>query len=223
MQKPHPVVEKPTSVATAAEPSATEVKIDKQFRDSPTRSAEAEFQRAAALIERGRIEEATASLRSAVALDPRNEAARQTLAVLLIESRALDEAETVLADGLRLNPAQANFALVLARLRLDRGDPGGALAVLREHGAAAAANPEYRAFVAALLQRLGRHGEAIDEYQAALKLAPQVGVWWVGLGLAQESAERPKDAADAFRQAKAVGNLSPNLADFVDRKLQAAR
>jgi MSHA biogenesis protein MshN len=116
-----------------------------------------------------------------------------------------------------------NFALVLARLKLDRGDAAAALALLREHGAAAADNPQYRALVAALLQRLGRHGEAIDEYQAVLKLAPSVGVWWLGLGLSQEAAERSKDAAEAFRRAKASGNLSPDLMDFVERKLQTAR
>src|SRR5262245_17814815 len=206
-------------VASTPEPGP---KIDKQFRESP-RSADSEFRRAAALIEQGRIVEATAALRSTIALDPRHGGARQTLAVLLIEAGAIEDAEDVLAEGLRLNPAQSNFALVLARVKLERGDASSALALLREHGGAAAANPEYRAFVAALLQRLGRHGEAIDEYQAALKLVPGVGVWWIGLGLSQEAAERPKDAAEAFRRAKASGTLSADLADFVDRKLLAAR
>jgi MSHA biogenesis protein MshN len=212
----------PASIAPAA-PEAPEGKIDKRFRETPGRTADGEFKRAAALIDLGRLEEAIAALNSAIAMDPRHEGARQTLAVLLIESGAMDDAERLLTDGLKLNPAQANFALVLARLKLDRGDAATALTLLREHGGAAAANAQYRAFVAALLQRLGRHSDAIDEYQAVLKLAPGVGVWWIGLGLSQEAADRTKEAAEAFRRAKASGTLSPDLLAFVERKLQAAR
>jgi len=221
-------IERPSPPASAAKraPQAqpqSAPKIDKRLRDEAAPSADGEFQRAATLIERGRMEQAAAALRSALAMDPRHEAARQTLAAILLEAAALDDAETLLAEGLRLNPNQTNFALVLARLKLDRGDAAGALALLREHGGAAAGNADYRAFVAALLHRLGRHDEAIDEYQAVVKLAPSVGVWWIGLGLSQEAADRSREAAEAFRRAKASGNLSTALMDFVERKLQAAR
>ena len=221
-QTPRPAPpERAAKRASLAPPEPPQPKIDKRSRDEAPPSADGEFRRAAVLIERGRMEQATAALRSAIALDPRHEAARQALAALLLEAAAVEDAESVLAEGLRLNPSQTNFALVLARLKLERGGDAAALALLREHGEATAANPEYRAFVAALLQRLGRHAEAIDEYQAVLKLAPGVGVWWIGLGLSQEAADHPKEAAQAFRRAKASGNLSADLMDFVERKLQA--
>ena len=210
----------PVTSAPTPEPSAP--KIDKRFRDGPAPSAEGEFRRAVAFLDQGRMAESRAALRASLALEPWHEAARQTLAALLIEAGETQAAEQALEEGLRLNPAQANFAIVVARLRVNRDDTPGALAVLREHGAAAAGVPEYRAFVGALLQRLGRHAEAIDEYQAALKLAPGVGAWWIGLGLAQEAADRPKEAADAFRRAKASGTLPTELAEFVDRKLAAS-
>ena len=186
----------------------------------PARNAESEFRRAAGLINQARSEEARTALKAALELDARHEGARQTLAVLLIEARAMNEAEALLTEGLKLNPNQSNFAIVLARLKLDHGDAAGALQVLREHGAAAANNAEYRAFAAALLQRMNRHSEALDEYRAALTVSPNVGVWWVGLGLSFEATAEPGKAAEAFMRARATGTLSADVAQFVEHKLQ---
>lgn len=197
-------------------------RIDKKELDGSRPTADGEFKRAVALLNQGRTEESRAALRAGLALDPRHAAARQTLAAILIESRSLDEAESVLAEGLRLHPGQANFAIVLARLKLDRGDASDAHVVLRDHGGAQAGNAEYRAFHAAVLRRLGRPAEAIVEYQAALKVAPGAGVWWLGLGLAQEAVERPDEAMEAFRRARGSGTLSPNLVAFVEQRLKAA-
>lgn len=186
-------------------------------------SAEGEFKRAVALINQGRSDDARTALAAALTLEPRHQSARQTLAVMLAESRALTEAETLLAEGLRLDPGQLNFAVLLARLKVERGDTAGALAVLKEQGKDTAGNAEYRAFTAALLQKVGRHSEAVEEYRAALTLAPQVGVWWIGLGLSYEGAQQPREALDAFLQARAIGTLTPELDAFVERKVQVLR
>lgn len=132
----------------------------------------------------------------------------------------MQEAESLLTEGLKLNPNQSNFAIVLARLHLERGDKAGALQVLRKNGAGAVNNAEYRAFSAALLQRMNRHAEALDEYHAALTLAPSIGVWWVGLGLSYEATAQPHQAAEAFSRARASSTLSADVAQFVERKLQ---
>ena len=204
----------------AVEPDTSATKIDVRPHAQPIRSAESEFRRAATLLNQARSEEARAALKTALELDARHEGARQTLAVLLIEARAMNEAEALLTEGLKLNPNQSNFAIVLARLKLDHGDTAGALQVLREHGAAAVNNAEYRAFAAALLQRMNRHPEALDEYRAALTLSPNVGVWWVGLGLSFEATGESTDAAEAFMRARATGTLSADVAQFVEHKLQ---
>lgn len=209
--------------ATAASPNSAPTRIDKTFTDTPERTAEASFRRAAALIERGRLEDALQALRAALAVDGGHAGARQTLAALLVESRRTDEAEQVLRDGLQRDPAQSSFALVLARIALERGDTAGALELLRKHRAAANGNAQYLGFLAALLQRSGQHPQAVEEYQAALRLAPSVAVWWVGLGLSHEALERRAEATVAFQQAKASGALSADLADFVERKLAGAR
>ena len=88
------------------------------------------------------------------------------------------------------------------------------------HAGYALTHPEYRAFAAALYGKSGAHAEAIVEYEAALRLAPRTGTWWIGLGLANEAEDRLDAATDAYRNARATGSLSATLSEFVERKLQ---
>jgi MSHA biogenesis protein MshN len=106
---------------------------------------------------------------------------------------------------------------------VDSNDTPGALALLHKHAGAGQTNAEYHAFVAALYQRLGRHTEASDEYQRALRLSPYTAAWWVGLGISLEAQKRTGDAGDAFRRAKTAGSLTPELAGYVDQRLKALR
>lgn len=198
----------------------TPARIDVRPRSPVALTAEQAFRQAAALIAQGRHEEARMALRTALDMDPSHEGARQTLAVLLVEAQQTEDAIALLAEGLQRNPAQTNFAIVLARLKLDQGDNAGALQVLREHANAATHNAEYRAFTAALLQRTGHAEEAIAEYRAALALAPQTGIWWAGLGISHEAAGRTREAIDAYRNAHALGGLPPAMSELVQRKLQ---
>ena len=142
------------------------------------------------------------------------------LVALLLESRHIDEAAGSMQEGLVANPANTGLALLLARILIDRSDLPGALALLHKHEAAAKQDADYIGFLAALLQRSGRHAEAVEKYQFALQLKPAAGAWWVGLGISQEAIERPREAAESFRRAKAAGGLREELADYVERRLK---
>lgn len=201
-----------------ADPSAEAGKIDR--RANTSYRADQEFRRAVNLVNQGRIAEGMDGFRAALVIDPGHQAARQTLVALLLEAKRVDEAATLLQDGLAVNPDNTEFAMLLARVMVEGNDVPKALFVLQRHAAPPDRNPDFHAFAAALYQRLGRHREAIDQYQTALRLAPSAGVWWVGLGISLQAAERPKDAAEAFTRAKAAGNLAPELASFVDQRLR---
>lgn len=198
-------------------------KIDRRPNSTERERAENEFQRGVNLVNQGRIAEGMDGIRAALQIDPGYETARQTLVALLLESKRVDEAAAVLREGLALNAANSGFAMLLARIMVERNDVKGALALLRAHAPRAEGNAGYHAFVAALYQRLDRHGEAIEQYQAALRLAPGAGVWWVGLGISYQAADRPKAAAEAFARAKSAGNLAPPLLAFVDQRLRQLR
>jgi MSHA biogenesis protein MshN len=84
----------------------------------------------------------------------------------------------------------------------------------------AGANPDYHAFLAGALEREQRHREAAEQYQAALRLAPGNGVWWMGLGMSLQADKRNAEALEAFQRARTSGMLSAELQAFVERRLQ---
>ncbi|HLQ00933.1 MAG TPA: tetratricopeptide repeat protein [Burkholderiales bacterium] len=195
-------------------------KID--LRPTTTRRdrAENEFRRAVYFINQGRIAEGMDGFRSALRIDPGHEAARQTLVALLLEAKRMDAAAGVLREGLAFNAKNTGFAMLLARIMVERKDVSAALLLLQKHAAPPDRDPDFHAFAAALYQRLERHNEAIEQYQAALRLAPSGAVWWVGLGISYQAVDRPKDALEAFTRAKSAGNLAPELLAFVDQRLR---
>ncbi|MES2150480.1 MAG: tetratricopeptide repeat protein [Pseudomonadota bacterium] len=185
---------------------------------SPAQRAESEYRRALAALPEGRVSDAIAALEQSLKLEPRHEAARQTLVGLLIEAKRQEEAIRLLQAGLTLDPRQPSMAMLLARLQIERGGP--ALETLMRTLPYAVGNGEYHAFLAGALQRAQRHREAIEQYQAALHVAPQESVWWMGMGLSLQAEKRAPEALDAFQRAKAGGKLNAELDNFVDRKIQ---
>lgn len=195
-------------------------RIDKRIDATPRQRAEGELRRAMANVRQGRIAEGVDGLKAALLADPGYEVARQTLVALLLDAKRTGEAAGILQEGLAVNPANAGFAMLLARLTVDRGDTQGALALLQRHAPAARQDADYRAFLGALFQRLGRHAEAIAEYEFSVQVRPDHGAWWAGLGISQEALERTRDAGESYRRAKASGNLNADLSAYVDRRLR---
>lgn len=201
--------------------AADDARIEKKMRTStPRERAENEYRRALGLVNQGRIQEAAAVLRAALGEDHGHLGARLALFGLLVEQQRLEEAQALLQEALARDPLQPQLASRLARLQLERGDSRGAAETLGKAAGAAANDAEFRAFHAAVLQRLTLHKDAVTEYQAALRLAPQAGVWWMGLGISLEADGRGAEAREAFQRARSSGALSAELDRFVEQKLR---
>ncbi len=185
-------------------------------------SAENAYRRALNSLQDGRVGEAISGLQQTLRINPRHEAARQTLVSLLIENNRGDEAMTQLQQALMLDPRQPALAMLLARLQIERGKSG--IEALLRTLPYAAGNGDYHAFLGGALQRQGRLREAAEQYETALRTAPNNAVWWMGLGIALQGEKRNAEALGAFRQAKALGTLAPELQAFVERRIgQLAR
>lgn len=210
----------PKAQAPAPAP-AGRVEIHKEVRQpTPRDLAESEFRRATALLHQSRMAEAQEGFQAAINAYPGHHGARQGLVGVLLDARQYGDAERVLQEGLVLAPGQSGFVMTLARLQVDRGDGAQATATLRKGLEHAQGGPDYLAFLAALLQRQGRHDEAIEQFQAALRMRPAAGVWWLGFGISLQALNRGVEAQEAYARARASGNLSPELMAFADQRLK---
>ena len=198
----------------AAQPSGDGVVLREL---TPKQASENSYRRALAALQEGRVSAALADLDKALELDPRNDAARQTYVSLLLENRRTDDAIRQLRLALGIDPRQPGLAMVLARLQLEKGDP--ALDTLLKTLPYAGDSPDYHAFLAGVLQREQRHAEAADHYRAALQMAPQNGVWWMGLGISLQADQHLPEAREAFNRARSSSGLDPELRGFVEREL----
>ena len=187
---------------------------------SPHERAESEYRKAIAAVNQGRVSEAVDSLRNALHQDSLHVASRQLLVRLLLEAGNKDEAIRMLRDGIAGQPAQLGWAMSLARLQVDRGELDSAWQTLDHTLPAAGNNPDYLGFAANVLQRLGRHGEAADQYRKATRIAPADGRWWLGLGWCLDAQGQAAEAREAFLHARQSGNLSPELLALIDQKLR---
>jgi MSHA biogenesis protein MshN len=185
---------------------------------TPKQMAENIYRRALVALQEGRVSVALADLDKALEIDPRNDAARQTYVSLLLENRRSDEAIRQLRLGLGIDPRQPGLAMVLARLQLEKGGP--ALQTLMNTLPYAETSADYQGFLAGVLQREQRHTEAAQHYREALKLSPQNGVWWMGLGISLQAEQHMPEAREAYTRARTAGGLSAELQAFVERKLE---
>src|SRR5450830_434658 len=181
--------------------------------------ADTAYAQALDLLRQGKGDAANTALEQALRLNSRHGAARQTLISNLIDQGRKDEAMRVAQDGLAGQPAQPAMAMTLARLQVEKGELRPAIATLERSLPYAGGMADYPAFLAALLQRDEQHRQAVEQYLIALKKAPDAGVWWMGLGISYQALQRPADAIDAFRHARASGALSAELVAFVDGRL----
>lgn len=175
--------------------------------------------KATTAMAKGRMQEARDGYYEVLAHDPHNQGAREQLAGLLYGAGRLTEAAQVLEEGLRLDPAQADLRLLLARVAISGGDRQKALDWLTGYQPDIASNLDYYATWAGLAQELGQPVQASEMYVRLLRQQPDQGRWWLGLGVAEDGQGHRQRALDAYRNAQLHGNLGEASTQWLEQRI----
>jgi MSHA biogenesis protein MshN len=208
----------PVQEAAPASTNASTGIEKRALEPNPREQAERLYRSALSQLAQGREQDGMATLNAALRSDPEHAAARQLLIKLNIDRRAYEAAGADLEEGLRRLPQQTGWAMLLSRIKLDRGDPEGALAVLERHENHAGSAADYQAAIAAVLQRLNRLSESAARYLRAAQSEPTNGRWWLGLGMVSEASGKTVEARNAYRNAVETGSLSPDLRAYAESR-----
>jgi MSHA biogenesis protein MshN len=186
---------------------------------SPDEQAESEYRQAVSLLQKGRAADAEKRLKAALTLSAEHTPSRELLAGLELQNGRWHEAQQTLEQGIEKVPAHYPFALLLARIQIEHGTDQKSLAVMEASRRAGAGSADYMAFLGELYRRAGKHAEATKAYTEAIKLNPQEGRSWVGMGISLEAAQDWKNASDAYQRAVETGTLDDNLLKYARQRL----
>ncbi|WP_461606885.1 tetratricopeptide repeat protein [Aeromonas rivipollensis] len=194
------------------------LKIETVDLSEPELAALAE-RKATTAMAKGQMREAQDNYYQVLVHDPHNQGAREQLAGLLYGEGLLTEASQVLEEGLRLDPAQADLRLLLARVAISGGDRQKALDWLTGYQPDLAGNLDYYATWAGLAQELGQPAQASELYVKLLRQQPDQGRWWLGLGVAEDGQGHRQRALDAYGNAQLHGNLGEASTRWLEQRI----
>jgi Tfp pilus assembly protein PilF len=210
-----PVRKRAVTSVTPAGPTAARI-----LTLTPGQKADRLFGQAQAALAGQDRATAAKLLRQVLAEYPQHGAAREQLAMLMIQDGQRENAEVLLTEGLVVTPKRAELARTCAQLMVERGALLPALHMLEPFTDSPAADAGALALQAAILDRLHRYSEATDAYRRALRLQPRQAVWWTGLGLALEHEGQPAPALAAYRRAAQLP-LQDAVKTFVQQRIHA--
>jgi Tfp pilus assembly protein PilF len=178
------------------------------------------YQSAVSALHAGDRARAQALAMQALEADGTAVAPRVLVVTMLMDDKRWPEARTQLETGLSQAPGNRDYKLLYARLLSETGEINQAAEVLAHDAPAPADDPDYHALLAALMQRAGRHDDAVVSYRRLLSVQPQNGLWWMGLGISLSATGQRQQAQDAFNRALTDRNLPDRLRQFLNDQLQ---
>jgi tetratricopeptide (TPR) repeat protein len=140
------------------------------------------------------LNNATASYRRAVELDPANVAFRTNLAAALLDSGAVDEALTQAQQAVAAAPSYADGQFVLGTIHRARGDHAAAELCFAQSATTPALAPLALLNLGNTRRDLGRFADAVEAYRTAVTIDPGHVAARFALGVTLEHLGRWEDA-----------------------------
>lgn len=200
---------------------AEPITVNKKF-DNPSANewCVTQLDKALLSIENGDDEAGIQRLTLIVSKFPAYVDARETLAALYLSQEKYTEAEMVLEEGLEFQPRAINLIMLKARLFIAKEKSKEALALLEKYKPDFQTNPDYYGLMAAIFEKMGRTIEAGSLYQALVKIEPENGQYWLGLGLALEQKHAMAQAIEAYRHTSGINNVKPEIRIYAENRLR---
>lgn len=148
---------------------------------------------------------------------PYHKSARKQLAALWFGKQFYQAALNLLSQGLALDNQDAEFRLMKARIYLSQGQAQLALNDLKVLDNIRSV--EYQSLLASTAQQLSLFATAEKAYNILTELSPNVGRWWLGLAIAQDSQSYFEQAITSYKTALKQADLSSETAQFAANRI----
>lgn len=166
---------------------------------------------ARAQVAAGKLDDAKASYRQVLAIEPRNLVVRNDLVLLLLRNKEPDAAKAVLHDGLAASPGDYRVMLNWAAVEANTSGVDAALKLAGELRQDPANLPTVTLLKGDILMRTGRYAEAAAAFAAEYKALPE-GPLLMRLVQAEVMAGQSDDATRNLREWLAKTPDTPDVA-----------
>ncbi len=215
--KPSPVkeqvVKSTPAKANSGAMAITEVKL------SPQELAKKRFDLAKAQQAEGKMQQALKNFSEALKFNPAMHQARRHLAALYYGQNMLNEAESVLQQGLALYPQEYDYALLLAKLYQSANLSDKALQSLAKISDTHRLAKDKWTMQSYLAQQTEQFSLAEQSYRYLVGVEPEQARWWMGLAYALDSQSQFSAAKQAYQQALTLKGLSSQASAFIQDRL----
>ena len=200
-------------------PATEPVRVYK--KQPPPEPEKAAYREGMVFLQDNNLPAAEGAFSQALALDPRFLEARLQLVAVLQQQMKSSAVKEQARLGLVLAPENPQLRKAYARSLFAENDYRAAIEVLRAAPVPApAADLEYHALWAGLLQEAGSYAQAADIYRQLVRFRPQEALWWMGLGICCDQTGDAAAAREAYTQALGLNGLKPGWEDYINSRLQ---